>query len=56
MPLHPLVILTCGEDDVLGDEVVAHDGELRQLDLVHARHRVVSSSPVELDVVGRVAV
>lgn len=33
-----------------------HDGELRQLDLVHPRHSIVSSSPVELDVICSVTI
>lgn len=47
---------TCGENHVLGDELVVHNGELGQLNPVHACHRVVPPPPVELDVVGGVAV
>lgn len=42
---------TCGEDDVLRDELMIHDGELGQFDLVHSRHGVVSAPPVKLDVI-----
>ena len=51
MHFSPFVSITCGEDDILGDEFVIHNGELGQLDLVHARHSVVPSSPVELNVI-----
>lgn len=43
--------ITCGEDHVLRDELVIHDGELGQFDLVHPSHSVVASPPVELNVV-----
>lgn len=52
----PFGAVTCGEDDILGDELMIHDGELRQLDLVHPRHSIVSSSPVELDVICSVTI
>lgn len=49
-------VITCGEHHVPGDEFVIHDGELGQFDLVHPRHGVVASSPVELNVVCGVTV
>lgn len=49
-------VITCGEDHVLRDEFVIHDGELGQFDLVHPRHGVVTSPPVELNVIRSVAV
>lgn len=50
------LLVTCGEDDILGDEIVIHDGKLRQFDLVHPCHSIVSPPPVELDVVCSVAI
>lgn len=47
---------TGGEDHVLGDELVVHDGELRQLYPVHTGHGAVSASPVKFDIVCGVAV
>lgn len=49
-------VITCGEHHVPGDEFVIHDGKLGQFDLVHPRHGVVASSPVELNVVCGVTV
>lgn len=46
-----LLAITCGEDDILGDELMIHNGELGQFNLVHPRHSIVSSSPVELNVI-----
>lgn len=48
--------ITCGEDDILGNELMIHNGELRKLDLVHPGDSVVSASPVELDVIRGVAI
>lgn len=47
---------TCGKDDVPGNQFVVDDGELRELDPRHPRHRGLSSLPVELDVVRGVSV
>ena len=47
---------TCGEHNVLGDELVVHDGELGQLYALHARDGVVPSTPVELNVIRRVTI
>lgn len=54
--LRAFSVITCGEDHILRDEFVIHNGELGQFDLVHPRHGVVSSPPVELDVICGVAV
>lgn len=48
--------LACGEDHVPGDQLVVHDGELRELDARHPGHGGVASLPVELDVIRRVTV
>lgn len=45
------VAITCGEDNVLRDELMIHNGELGQFNLIHPGHSIVSSSPVELDVI-----
>lgn len=47
---------TCREDNVLGDELVVDDGELRELYPVDPGHGAVSAPPVELDVIGGVSV
>lgn len=47
---------TCGEDHVLGDEIVAHDVELGQLDALHPGDGVVAAAPVELNVIRCVAI
>lgn len=47
---------TGGEDDILGDELVVHDGELRQFYPLHPRHCMVTPSPVELDVICGIAI
>lgn len=49
-------VITCGEDHILRDEFVIHNGELGQFDLVHPRYGVVASPPVELDVVCGIAI
>lgn len=54
--MHLNLFVTCGEDDILGDEFMIHNGELGQFDLVHTRHSIVSSSPVELNVICSVAI
>ncbi len=48
--------LTCGKDDILGNELMVHDGELGQFDLIHPRHGIVFSSPVELNVICSVTI
>lgn len=56
MHLSLSVTITCGEDDILGDELMIHNGELGQFNLVHPRHSIVSSSPVELNVICSVTI
>lgn len=48
--------LTCGKDDIPGDQAMLHDGELRELDPLHPGDRLVPTAPVEFDVVRGVAV
>lgn len=50
------LLRTCGEDDVLGDEFVVDDRELRQLYPVHAGHCAVSTSPVKLNIICGVSI
>lgn len=47
---------TCGEDHVLGDEFVVHDGELGQFDSLHPWNRSISPSPIKLNVVCGVSI
>ena len=54
--VQPVQNITCGEDDILGDELMIHNGELGQFNLVNPCHSIVSSSPVELDVICRVTI
>lgn len=48
--------LTCREDHILWYELVVHDGKLGQLYPLHSRHRMVTSTPIELDIIRRVAI
>lgn len=51
-----ITILACGKDNILWHQSIFHDGELRQLNPLHASDCVISTSPVELYVVGCVAI
>lgn len=48
--------ITCGEDDILWDEFMIHDGKLGQLNPVHPCHSTDSSSPIEFNVVRGITV
>lgn len=48
--------ITCGEDDILGNKLMIHNGELGQFNLVHPCYSIVSSSPVELNVICSVTI
>jgi hypothetical protein len=43
--------LTCGKPDLPGHQAKCYDGELRKLQLIHPRHRSVTSVPVENNIV-----
>lgn len=48
--------ITCGEDNILGDKFMIHNGELGQFNLVHPCHSVISSSPVEFNVISGITI
>lgn len=50
------VTVTCGKDDIPGNQFVVNDGKLRELDSRHPRHGGVSSFPIELDVICGVSI
>lgn len=48
--------LTCGKDDIPGDQTMLHNGELWELNPLHASHSLIAPAPVKLDVICGVAI
>lgn len=51
-----MIILACGKDNILGHQSIFHNGELRKFNSFHTSDRIISTSPVELYVISRVAI
>lgn len=47
---------TCRENNILGDKLVVHDGELWQLDLCHSCDCIITPTPVKLNVICCIAI
>lgn len=48
--------ITCGENNILGYELMIHNGELGKFNLVYSCHSISSSSPVEFNVICSVTI
>lgn len=48
--------LTCGKDDIPGDQTMLHNGELWEFNPLHASHSLIAPAPVKLDVICGVAI
>lgn len=51
-----MVLCTCREDHILGDELVVNDRELWQLYSIDPGHSAISASPVKLNIICGVAI
>lgn len=51
-----MAILACGKDNILRHQSVFHDRELRKFNPLHASDCIISTSPVELNVISCVAI
>jgi hypothetical protein len=48
--------ITCGEDNIPGDQTVLYNGELWELDPFHASDSLVPATPVKFNVIRSVAI
>lgn len=56
IPLLSFPPQTCRENNILGDKLVVHDGELWQLDLCHSCDCIITPTPVKLNVICCIAI